>query len=228
MAAKKWDKKPPGDTQWERARSLGGYIATSFDEDFDEQNAIPGLNPYSGAMRLVGGADADEALWVDQIQGYRRPRMQWSHNSVPHTIERCARIPYLIKARDGAKKRAYLDHLLVGYSDSGTTVPASTTLFDWTALYTGDAGAGDSRELGTFLLEDLWHSTTTPPKAIQYWWRPVTADPHGYDKVSYTTTPSWEFRDRSMPVFGSVRIRIADSSRRIWNLLVGYEGGGGW
>jgi hypothetical protein len=238
MGTAKWNDKPNGDPNWTHVGSLGGLIVTSHDAPpFDANGLVYGLNPYAGSKRLIGGRGSggdDEGLWIDQIQGYETSGLSWSHAGQTYPIIRCARIPYVIKARSGTRKKEYLDHLLVGYGNSNTSgVTVTGTIYSWNNLLTGNSGNGNIRELGTFLVEDLWPANADPPRAIQNWWKPsgTSTDPptdYGYWITPYGTAVKWKFREILRDVYGSVRICVADQSRNLRYLFVGYEGGGGW
>jgi hypothetical protein len=233
MGRATWGSKPNADPDWAHVGSLGGLIITSEKPSyFDPIGPVYGLNPYLGSSRLVGGG-GDAGLWIDGIQGYGKGvKFKQTQNGPEYDIVRSARIPYLIKSEQlKNRKKEYLDHILVGYASTKIDVPSGTQLYGWSSLRTGGGGNGDIRELGTFLVEDLWPGAV-PPLAIPNWWRRnLGQDPpadYGFLTGTYNVPREWPFREVTRIVYQSVRICVADEDSNVWYLLVGYEGGGGW
>ncbi len=199
-----------------------------------------GLNPYRGAKALVvdkqTGNDKDE-IWRDIIQGNDRAATDWIHDPTtgrPEDVVRSARVPYL--AQDKKTRAHYLDHLLVGLCP--TSLVFANSNVDW-----DPAGGGSARLdlLGEFLLKDL---LPTPDQGIvrtsrpfPQWTQSIDEKPERDEDYAANAPKFWTFRGHRCQLEKSVLIPIliedltsSNNSRitKVWRLLVGYEGGGGW
>jgi hypothetical protein len=217
-------------------------------QDFLGEKILFTFNPYGDASeptdlhirRLgagkAGGNDAD--YWMSLIQSSydAGSPASWGHQNgavgkakQTYSVVKALRIPYIVP--DG-EKRMMLDHLLIGY-----ILPSNATLNAFASDWGNASPRKDVGVLGRLIMVDLYPKQTVPDWGVawpSYQWGndAQVFDPDPAPLTGYTQSERyWSVRGVDHRVEKSLLFTYtavtANGPVRA-QLLIGYEGSGGW
>lgn len=202
-------------SEWTKAQDpkslddLGAVIVFSDNADND------GKNLYEGARKIVTPDDPNH--WVAEIQKNFRANKStetWEHSGASLVPQASLRIPYMFEDKDGDLVR---DHILVGFTTpSGAATPTGQWRPKKRAVTT------DLQRLAEIIVRMAKTTFGGDVRPQANWKTSITTDAN-LDR-------RWPFRGVICTVHKSLSISYSSDagSPLIGQILVGYEGGGGY